>query len=183
VTEGELRRQLESSKDLLGIQILTGAMAGGVLLFLLVTLALWALGGMDEAPGDRDLSLFPILSGVNAVMFVSCLTAGFVLYRLQTRNVGRAASAAELLAALRGATVLRTSLLEGSALFGIVVCLLGVLQGTVGEQPWIWANAAPAAAFLLFTLATFPTRERVIDLFTLRAASGGMRRPASSRPI
>jgi len=167
MTEDELRRQLESSKDLLGLQILTGACAMGALLFLAMTLALSA-SGIEEAPRDEDLVLFPILSGVNAVMFASCFTLGFLFYRLGTRSLGRAASAAELFATLRGAAILRLALLEGSALLGVVVCFLGVLQGAVAKQPLIWANAAPAVIFILFTLATFPTRERVIELFSRR---------------
>jgi hypothetical protein len=168
MTEVELRRELESPGELLALQILTGAFAMGVLLFLAVTVLLWIAGSGDRAPGDQDLGLFPILTTVNAVLFTGCLVSGLALHGFLTRDLGRAASAAQFLAGLRGPALLRLSLLEGSALFGIVVCLLGVIQGAVRSLPWIWANSAPALFFLLFSLATFPTRERVVDLFLSR---------------
>ena len=69
---------------------------------------------------------------------------------------------------LRGAAILRLAMLEGCALFGVVICLLGVVLEAATQHPWIWANAASAALFLIFAVLTFPTAERLASELTGR---------------
>ena len=94
-------------------------------------------------------------------MLVGAMTVGFAIHRRLTRDLARADSAADLWNRLRAATIVRLALFEGCALFGTVICLLGVVLGAVAERPWIWGNAASTALFVGFTAATFPTAKRL----------------------
>ena len=170
MTDDELRGALAAPDEVRGLQVLTLAMVAGALLLLMVTVVLHATSPAGElAAGEDDLSLFLILSGVNAVLFASAWTLGFGIYRFLTRDLARAASAYELWSRLRSAAILRLALLEGSALFGVAVCLLGVVQGAATGRPWIWANAAPAVLFSVLTILTFPTAERLVRQHSARA--------------
>ena len=40
---------------------------------------------------------------------------------------------------------------------GLVICLLGSMDGTLREKPIFWLNALSPALFLAWSLATFPT--------------------------
>ena len=67
--------------------------------------------------------------------------------------------------AIRKATIVRLALMEGGALYGLVVCTLAVMNGTMHEYPVFWINLAGAVAMLLSISWNFPTRERVIKVY------------------
>lgn len=46
---------------------------------------------------------------------------------------------------------------EGSGFFGMVICLLGVLNGVIIGSPIFWLNAIPAGMMVLYAFITFPT--------------------------
>ena len=133
----------------------------------------FSTGHPPEEPADpwlvRTLSL--IVLGLSVV----ALPAGQLLHRSQRTGstlVRMALKQPDQLAALadpakravvtlRMALVLRLALLEAVALFGIVVCYLAVLTGTLHESPLYWLNGLPAVLLALHTLLSFPTRDRM----------------------
>jgi hypothetical protein len=66
---------------------------------------------------------------------------------------------------IQQATMLRLALLEGAALFGLVVCVIGVLGGVLHRYPLYWVNSVSALIMLGTVVATFPTRERLEQVF------------------
>ncbi len=56
-------------------------------------------------------------------------------------------------------------MLEAPALFGIVVCLVGSLNGQLHAEPIYWLNLASTVVLVLFVALSFPSRERLVDLF------------------
>jgi hypothetical protein len=58
--------------------------------------------------------------------------------------------------------ILRLALIEGSALFGLVVLSLAVVGRHLDETPVAWLAVLPLAIHLLFGMLTFPTRSAVV---------------------
>lgn len=174
----------EHAADVRGLQILHLAFVGGVILLGMLTAFLSLSGPQGAVDRDPDATLYLILSGAHAAVAVlGGLVMGRVLpsamLRMTARQIGSrsgdaAASsddsspASHLLAGLRGAMILRLAALEGPALFGLVICLLAGLEGDLGAYPLIWLNAISAVFLILFTVATYPTRDRLVDVFRLR---------------
>ncbi|MBI4584558.1 MAG: hypothetical protein HY717_11120 [Planctomycetes bacterium] len=46
----------------------------------------------------------------------------------------------------------------------MVICLLVTIDGTIREQPVYWVNCLTAILFLGYSLASFPTRDRMIEI-------------------
>ncbi|NLW83867.1 MAG: hypothetical protein GXY41_05615 [Phycisphaerae bacterium] len=66
------------------------------------------------------------------------------------------------------ATVIRLACFEGAAIFGLVLCLVGIQSGELARMPVYWVNLFSPVVFVLLVLATFPTRWRVETLFVRR---------------
>jgi hypothetical protein len=172
--EREFEALLEKN-HLRAMQILQGAFSLGVAMFALVIGVFYLTAAAQMV--RMDATIFPIFSGVHAFVALSCwvvgLSAPSLVARLAPsgliRGVGTAlegSSAAErILAQIRTAFILRLALLQGPALFGLVICLLGSKDGTLREKPIFWLNGLSAALFLAYSLATFPTRDRAMEMF------------------
>lgn len=63
--------------------------------------------------------------------------------------------------ALVNASIVRGAHLEAAGTFGLVVCLVGGLNGVIQSRSEFWWNAAPAAAVLCYVVYAFPTRSRI----------------------
>lgn len=150
--------------DLKALQAIQAALMTGVLLFGLVVVLLAIRPQSIGAALPTPAATLTLLSLVHGVMALGAWAAAFLLHGALLRSASAGAGApagAESLAALRKATLVRLALLEGPALFGLVICLLAALGGTLRETPVYWLNAASALAFLAFAALSFPTRERV----------------------
>ncbi len=163
----EIREQLTSERIRI-FQILHGSLAGGVLMFMLVVLAV-AMKGTEVLPGvPPDPGPVPMLSWVNAAMLVSCVGVGSFAFRtlfnrskceegLQgADNVG-----AHLIGLLQIAWIVRLAMFEGVALVGLFTCFLGVSSGFLAAEPVYWLNLVSPLSFLAFSAANFPTRDRL----------------------
>jgi hypothetical protein len=179
VSERELEGLLDEKGQLRGFQVFQAAMGAGIALYAVVVLVLHATSTPQPGELEKDV---PILTGVNAVMAVGSWAAALLLPSFYVRAVrtgsppfrgapglgapssGPETAAGRCLGLARGVFILRIAFLESSALFGLTVCLLAVINGVIRKEPLYWLNALPAALVLAFVLATFPTRERILDL-------------------
>ena len=161
-------------------RIIPAVLLLGVTLFIGIVLFLYATTSPKQ-PAD-DESLMRILSVVHGGLFFSFSIAGFVVYEVIVRpkGLGRPGSmppgcnpddwTPELQCSGRIFTgmLLRAACLEGVALFGAVVCLLGVLEGYMYQQPLYWLNLSSSVFFAAVTVWTFPTQERQEAIFKKR---------------
>jgi predicted PurR-regulated permease PerM len=120
-----------------------------------------------------DLELARILSMVNALLFLSSFPLAVLFHRRTVDSSIRrwlgGGSIQRVTSAIRRATLVRGALLEVSALFGLVVCLLGTIGGWIADNPGFWLNSATAGVFVLYGLANLPTRDRIHGLLESRA--------------
>ena len=151
------------------MQVVQAALMAGVLVFGLVVMLLAIRPQTMGTPTPaRMLTLFSLVHGAMAVgtWSLAPLLQTALLARARPESGAGVGTAA--LAAIRSAGLLRLALLEGTALFGLVVCLLAALGGALREQPLYWLNALSALAFLAYAALSFPTRERVETFFAER---------------
>jgi len=62
---------------------------------------------------------------------------------------------------IRGAIIVRLAMFEGVAFFGLVICLLGIIQGVLQLHTGYWVNAFSTVVALGLILKTYPSRERI----------------------
>lgn len=55
------------------------------------------------------------------------------------------------------------AILEGVALFGLVVLFLAITQGIIYENNNYWLNFVPALILLIYAIKNFPNKERMIE--------------------
>ena len=73
-----------------------------------------------------------------------------------------------LVGAIFTSFIISAALLEGVALFGLIICLLGVQEGIIHNAPIYWLNLFSYLFFAAMILWTFPTKERLENIFKER---------------
>jgi len=93
--------------------------------------------------------------------------APIILRRVLT--IGDGVSKTELITVLIGrmttAHIVRLAMFEGMAMYGLVICLLMVMWGALPYYPELLLNGISAVIFLGVTTATFPTTDRIGNIF------------------
>lgn len=154
--------------DLRGIQLVQVGLVMGVVMFMGVVLVLTRTPTAVETPPDPQL--FKILSGVNALLLLQGYPVAFFLFNALTKPKkigpveGPEDAVRKALGVFRSAMMLRAALLEGPALFGLVVIFLAHAQGALEPNAWIWANTLAPMLFLAATGVSFLTKKRLVDL-------------------
>jgi hypothetical protein len=59
----------------------------------------------------------------------------------------------------------RLAMFEGVAMYGLVICLLTVMWGAQPYHPELLLNGISAVVFLGFAAATFPTIDRIGNVY------------------
>ena len=172
LTTDEIEAALKP-KEVRALTIIHVALAVCVLSFLAIILVFGMQAG-ETASGTCDsLGTIKMLSLVHGILLVATFVAGQLIYqaRLGFRSLGQLEGpdvGADVWSRIRVTFLIRSALLESAALFGLVVCLLGINNGILAEQPIYWLNAASAGLFLLFLIGTLPTRDRLMALVESR---------------
>ena len=150
-------------QEIKAMQILNAAFMLGLFGFVLVVLCLF-LGSSTPESGleklrdpDGSIEHLRLLSIASVPLVISAWAAGLVLYRLRTSRKALLSDSSSF--DIRGAFILRLACIEGSGLFGCVICLLGVTDHTIDDHPLLWLNLLSPAVALGFMAVTFPTRK------------------------
>ncbi len=155
------------------MQIMQGALLVGPTIFLLVILVL-SQTGERPSPTSESVDNLTLLSMVNAVYALVAFGAGTFLFA-RIFNPDRlvvpetTAHGIELgqsaLALLQTALLLRMGLLEGAAILGLAVCMIGWSNGVLPTEEVYWLNSGSVLLLFLTGVMLFPTKERVLQLF------------------
>jgi hypothetical protein len=65
----------------------------------------------------------------------------------------------------RTAIIVRLAAIDGAAFFGLAICTVGAINGTLQNAPLYWVNMLSTIVLLVFGAVTFPTRERLVGWF------------------
>ncbi len=159
-------------------QIVQVALVLGIMVMLVMILFLFGLG-RETVPGEFDDALVRQLSMVLAVLTVGALLVGEVIYRrllsperfrayaarpLRSRTGVIDDPAEKVLMLMQQAMLVRLSIYDIPAFFGLVICLTELVSGVIFAYPQYMVVTIPAFAQLAFLAVTFPTRERLIRI-------------------
>lgn len=163
------------------LQIIQLAITMGVLTFGVIVAIFYFSrqnGEMQNNPNGQREIVF-LLTLVHIIMAVIGFAGGQLLYNLMVGRrgiaiIGKNLSTQNLSVedkcsrAIFTGTIIRLAIFEGISMFGLIVCLMGILFGQIAENPIYWCNTATALFFILLSIATFPTRDRIETLFLHR---------------
>lgn len=151
------------------LQIIVGALAAGVLSFLVVVLVVNSTRAVR--PPETPILTYMAIAAAPAAILAATLVPGFVL-RGQRQSIldgstpsppassgasiqpdSATASFQTYFGGYQTALIIRSAILEGAAFFALVACL----------QEGLWWSLVVAMVLLLFILAGFPTGSRVAE--------------------
>ena len=155
-------------QDLRITKIIHIATMAGPLVFLAVVIFLksmpQALEGIGASAGlGPDMGF--VLLQVTGVVSLACIVAAVVVPNfllkpqiLAKRLEAASSPVAHMVALHRTIDIIRLAILEGAALFGLVVLLLAVMGGYLDDNPVFWFGLGPLVVLVLVGLVTFPSR-------------------------
>jgi hypothetical protein len=144
----------------------------GIAIILALILFLHVLDGSNTGD-DTSLRIVQILTFVHVVVAFSLYVVASVLPSVLLspaaleRSRARNPSIAPVDLALdliRRALLLRLVLFEGTALLGLIVCMLGELFGVLRAQPIYWLNVVTTFILFAYVAANFPSEERLVRI-------------------
>ncbi|RMG10079.1 MAG: hypothetical protein D6731_18250 [Planctomycetota bacterium] len=159
----------ELAHALRGLQVGAAGLLFGVLSFFGLVVVLSQRGAPAQPAGDSGPLLIQLTAAAGLLAPSAWLAAG-VLHRAFAQRLRaldpRARRGAEGLRLYRTAVLLPLALCEGTALFGLVVLLLGSLQGGLRDAPLLWVNALYSLGLVVALAVLFPTPERARALLS-----------------
>lgn len=136
------------------LRVLSGGMGAGILGFAAFVVWTYFAGSVDAyANAPRFIN---IMTMVAMGWTLAGIAAGEFVWRYCVRRVENPAEAD---ATVQMGFTLRLAFREGTAILGLVVCFLAAGNGVLRAYPAYWVNAAPAALFLFFLWARWPSFE------------------------
>jgi F0F1-type ATP synthase membrane subunit c/vacuolar-type H+-ATPase subunit K len=157
-------------------QLVQGALMMGVVLFSLGVAFFHSQAPLVE-PGEAETDTVRLLSFIHlGLLVVNVGVSHFLAQRVFSPEALNGVPGSKDVHALaekavmqqRSAMVIRMALIEGSAFFGLVICMLGVSNGVFRVAPEYWINLLSPFMLVAFGIATFPTKERLVSWFVER---------------
>jgi hypothetical protein len=133
----------------------------GIGALLLLFFVLFQSVSVGDIPLAVDDGVARLLSLVHLAYGMAAYGVSPVLFR---RILARGISGGHtdrFVAALRSAYILRLTIFEGVAYFGLVVLLISATDGVLMLFPQYWINLLSTLVLMVFIPTTFPTRERL----------------------
>lgn len=165
-------------------QIIQIAIGLGVVMFMGVVLFVYSsqTGSMNPAIMKDDYDLIKVLTLAHIMIAAGVYTIARVVFNLLlgpsalqsgvTKAMKDAqgriieSPAEKILIMIRSAIIVRLAMIEAPALFGLIICLIATLNGTIRETPLIWMNMITAWILIGFVILTLPGKGRLEELFT-----------------
>lgn len=162
--ESILTRQRLASLSIISIALMMGIVTFAVVAF--------AIPAHAQNANKNGTDILLLLTGVHAFIAMTIYTVVPIIVR-QLLSIGKIQTSAtdvplaeKIFGALQSAHIIRMAMYEGAAMFGLVICLLTSLWGYTTTDPEFLLNGASALIFLLMAAATFPTRDRLMNIFS-----------------
>ncbi len=159
------------------LQIFYFSLGIGVLVFFFVTLFVYIQSSsLMLTANEKLVSMLSVVHVVYALLgyMVAAFLYERVIRRKQAEN-GDVNDAELLLNAVRLASVVRLTVVEGVAFFGLVLLFITAQAGVLLQNPVYWLNLFSSCILTTFVFWDFPTRQRLEGLcerrFILRQSS------------
>jgi hypothetical protein len=160
------------------LQIQHLAIAAGAAFFAVIIAILYLHLQPASPPSPEkaaeSVELLNLLSLIHGGMALTMMITGQVVFGMMTgKGRLRSLDAVGALSMARNGMIVRLAMFESAAFFGLVICLLAVLNRVVAEHPLYWLNGLSLAAMLGLVALTFPTQEGLLAFLETRL---GLRR-------
>jgi hypothetical protein len=167
--------QMESAMTpeyLRALGVIHMAVSAGPIIFAVAVVFVMSVT-REITPVAQDIVLMNVLSLANLLIMASAWFVGtFVFQRLCSnwRTVeegenGQNTQVQRALGSMRNGLVVRLAMIEASAIFGIAVCLIGVMRGVLPKESMYWFNMAPLAVLFGYSITNFPSKSKIISIF------------------
>ncbi len=183
LTTTEFRAALTPTTIRTGMIIQTALASGAVLFFGAIMLV--AFSTDHVFPTEESLQVLVPLTAISVVFLATAFVLGSMLYnsRFSESNLQNAVTmdvigpdgqphnatlAERAVNVIRTAMLIRTALLEGASFFGLAGMMIAATKGTLFAVPWVWVNVVPLVVLIIFVVLTFPTPERLEEIFETR---------------
>jgi hypothetical protein len=144
--------------DALSTALRISALATGTgVLLLFAVAAVVSLRAAARVPGPQEVRVINALTVGSMALAVAAILGSELLWRRLLSGV----EAGQAGGAIRRAFMVRTATREAGALAGGVTALLAASSGVLRVYPAYWANLAPAALFLSYLWAHWPSVEKL----------------------
>lgn len=176
--------QAEISLAAKNMAVITLALLGGPLVFFAVCV-FFALNGpahpAESLSQNRDLiqtmctALAAVTLGTTVMsVFMGQQMSEQALARVYRDGPGGDDAVSGMVAKMNQTLIVRFAMLEGAALFGLVIIFLSTQSGLVQQEPWVWGAVVPLLIEIGFVVPNFPTPERYRRLMVRAREIGEM---------
>jgi hypothetical protein len=163
-------------------QIIQGALASGIALLSVVVLLMYNLVDIQADAPPPDTSVIQTMSLIQLVLACVLVFTAKIVYDMQfrperlrrvlvqglpnsQRQMVHLAPPQLCIALIRAAMIIRLAMYEGIALFGLVICLLAVVEGVMQAYPLYWLNVLSSLLVVGYIVLTFPNAQRIKMVF------------------
>jgi hypothetical protein len=176
LSPGELENKITSEK-LRPVQIISIALATGVIIFFIICFILYSMQTVDAQSGNLSSEFMNVLVYALIAICAGMYSAAFKLPDIQiSKSVEALKNSQEtgdslvdkLLGLHRIYMIIRYALMEGTALIGLVILIISITSGAVYSNSMYWLTALPALIFVAFIAFSFPTKEKVITFINIK---------------
>ncbi len=170
VLTGSQFRQALPDAQVRAIQIIHLALGAGILMFSAIAVVLHTIMEVAQPEPGSD-GMLRNLTIASTVFFLVALPTSKLIYesffrkKLDSQSPSGEMGVDEVMGKIRTAFIVRSAILEAAAFLGLIACLIAIFTGWLQQQPLYWVNLLPAAAFVAFTAATVPSRDRLERIF------------------
>ncbi|MFH1194131.1 MAG: hypothetical protein V1720_00385 [bacterium] len=158
------------------LQIIFFAIGTGIFLFFTVCVILYFINVQPETPPTEEV--VSMLSFIHAIIFVALFFTskfmyGFILSdkfnpgknMMSFQQLGEVrGNYSNLLQKIRTAEIVRLAILEGPALFGLVIILLSVMSGVIYYNSGYWLNLLSSFALWGMIYINFPRTDKLYEV-------------------
>lgn len=150
------------------LRVLNIAFIMGVVFFAGVIIFIWSSVQNSGILNTSGMSLSPI---INAVVFIVCLLLSSripvkMLESVSSEITGEL-SFEKAIEKIRTSMIMRIALLECPAIFGLVITLLSIYNGSLEINKLYVLNMIPAAVMVAVLIVIMPSRERIVSWYEM----------------
>lgn len=149
-------------EELRPLQVICIALPVGVILFTLVALSI----GSDGTP-TTDLAALTTMRLVHAALTAFALFAQKLFFvRALTGKIksGQGDGPQPFLTRYRTAMIVRLALVEGAALFGLVILVIASTGGVLRNDSTLYLHLIPVLLLIGIAQVSFPTQQKLVEL-------------------
>jgi len=155
--------QLSDSDILRGLKIICIALPAGVVLFSVIAISIGS-----DGPSTMDPSSLIVLRVAHLIITIAAILAQkFIYERILSGKLSMKYGPQTLVGRYRIATIVKLALIEGSALFGLVLIVIASTGGFLKTDITMYLHLIPVLLLIGAAQSSYPSEQKIADLSRL----------------